>query len=697
MRPLFAAAACAFAVAGSVLVTGVPAAAQAQQWNDERTMALVDAAIARRAAQLADSGLANYRATAHGSLTFLGQVGEGFPDPPKVVRTDELAVEVYWRAPNQSKQLIVGRRDSLLLPADIQYHTDHLAIVQNNFPSIIRLGDGDEVRDVPHPLSALGRTLYDFAITDSLTIRTNDRVFDVMMVNVRPKDAARPRAVGAVYLDRANGTVVRMTFSFTRAALKDEELEDVSIILENGLVDGRFWLPRRQEIEIRRTGSWLQFPVRGIIRGRWEICCVQVNAGLQPSLFQGPEIASLPPDRLKAYPFTGKAIDAIPGDVKLAGNDDVRRVQDAARALVRADALARVERTALSAPAISDILRMNRVEGLAVGAGLSRSLGNGFSAGARARFGTSDHAFKEVLTAAWRRANGAGVTLAAHDDFRSAGDVAEASGVRNSIAAQEFGTDLTDEYRSRGLTLGIEAGEHLGARWSLAIDLDRESPLAVHAKPVSGSFLPVFAADSSTEWRATVQAFHARSDAPLGATIELGGSLSGGRNHFDGGRRDGLSTWTGRISVEAAIERPFGADRLVLNTTVASVLGALAPAQDLVYFGGPVTGPGYGYHEFGGDAGLSQRVEWRHPAWTMPLPLGRFGPLRTWVTLVPFAQAIWTGGSRPSQAGAAGWHESAGLGILTFFDLLRFDVARGVRNGRWTFSVDFSHDLWRIL
>ncbi len=149
-------------------------------------MGLVDIAIARRAAQLADTGLANFHATAHGSLTFLAQLGEGFPDPPKVVRTDELAVEVYWRAPNESKQRIVGRRDTLLLPTDIQYHRDHLAIVQNNFPSIIRLGDGDEVRDVPHPLSALGRSIYDYAITDSLTIRTNDRTFDVVMVSVRP-------------------------------------------------------------------------------------------------------------------------------------------------------------------------------------------------------------------------------------------------------------------------------------------------------------------------------------------------------------------------------------------------------------------------------------------------------------------------------------------------------------------------------
>jgi hypothetical protein len=67
------------------------------------------------------------------------------------------------------------------------------------------------------------------------------------------------------------------------------------------------------------------------------------------------------------------------------------------------------------------------------------------------------------------------------------------------------------------------------------------------------------------------------------------------------------------------------------------------------------------------------------------------------VTLVPIAQAVWLGASRPGQAVSAGWHESAGLGVLTFFDLLRFDVARGVRHGRWTFSVDFAHDLWRIL
>ena len=192
-------------------------------------------ATARRAAQLADTALVDYQASAHGYLTFLAQLGEGFPEPPKIVKADELALEVYWRSPDLSKQRIVGRRDTLLLPTDINYHRDHLGIVQNNFPNIVRLGDGDEVRDVPHPLSLAGLAIYDYAISDSLKIQLPDRAIDVLEVRLRPKNDRVPAAVGAVYIDREQATVVRMAFSFTRAALIDKQLEDVSIVLENAL------------------------------------------------------------------------------------------------------------------------------------------------------------------------------------------------------------------------------------------------------------------------------------------------------------------------------------------------------------------------------------------------------------------------------------------------------------------------------
>jgi len=660
-------------------------------------MALVDLAVARRAAQLADTGLADYRATAHGSVTFLAQLGEGFPDPPKVVRTDELAVEVYWRAPNQSKQRIVGRRDTLLLPTDIAYHRDHLAIVQNNFPAVIRVGDGDEVLDVPHPLSAAGRTAYDFAITDSLLIRTSDRAFDVLELKVRPRDERQPRAVGALYLDRANAAVVRMTFSFTRAALKDPQLEDVSIILESGLVEGRFWLPRRQEVEIRRVGSWMEFPARGVIRGRWEICCVEVNRGLPAALFDGPEIVAAPPAQQRAYPFSGTILQSLPGDVKLGTDDDVRHVQEEARALVRAEALARARGTTPGVRSLSDLVRMNRVEGVAVGIGISRAMGSATEVRVHGRYGFADRRLKESATLSWQRAGGLRLALTARDDFRDAGDGPETSGVRNSLGAQEFGADLTSYYRARGADLSLDAGTRPGVRWRASITRERQEPLATHAQPVRGSFPAAFAAAPLTAWSAGVEASRADVAAPLGTTFGWSGSVLASRAHpLDSASAAGDLSFA-RLALVTNLVRQVGEDRLVLSGTAAAVTGHDAPPQAQVFFGGPVSGPGFGYHEFGTNAGGTGHLEWRHRALEVPVSIGRFGRLGMPVTLAPFAHAIWIDRDLRVPAVAAGWFPSAGLGVITLFDFLRFDVARGLRGGRWTFAVDFSRDLWRIL
>lgn len=678
----------------------VPVALSAQQrvadsasWNDLPTLHLVDRAIARRAAQLADTGLVDYKATAHGYLTFLVQVGDGFPDPPRVMKTDELAVEVYWRAPDLSKQRIIGRRDTLLLPTDIQYHRDHLAIIQNNFPSIIRLGDGDEVRDVPHPLSAAGRRSYDFAIRDSLTMRTNDLAFEVVMVQVRPRDDRQPRAVGAVYIDRATATVVRMAFSFTRAALRDKYLEDVSVVLENGLVDGRFWLPRRQEIEIRRSGSWMDFPTRGIIRGRWDICCVSTNAGLGPLLFAGPEVVQLPPDALRSYPFTGAILDRLPADVKAATNDDVRAVQETARRLVRAEALARVRTTNPAVRAVSDVVRVNRVEGLAFGAGIRHTLGLGLSANLRGRYGTANRHGALALSLAWRRADGANAWLRALDDHADAGDVAEVSGVRNSLAAQEFGADYTDPYRERVVSLGAGRALADGWRWSVALERREERALAVHATPATGHYEPTLAAGALQGWRVAGSAQH--SALTIGAlTIDARAELFAERDRMDAGALAGQAGWIGRGVLVVDARMPALAGSFVVSTLAGGMVGGFAPPQRLVWLGGPVSGPGFAYHQFGGRVALSQRVEWQRSVAFVPLRLGRFGKVPSTLTWAPFATGLWvdTHGA-PGQ----GWHAAAGIGVLAFFDQLRIDVARGVRDGRWTFSVDVARSLWPIL
>ncbi len=671
--------------------------AGAREWNSAVSLDLARRATDRRAAQLADTGLVDYRAIAHGYVTFFGQLGDGFPDPPQVIRADELAVEVYWRAPNRSKQRVVGRRAELLKPTDIAYHADHLAIVQNNFPAIIRLGDGDEVRDVPHPLSTAGVDAYDFAVADSLTIRVAGRTWDVVAVDFRPRDPNLARAVGTAYIDRESGSVVRLGITFTRAALIDPALEDVSIVLDNGLVDGRFWLPRRQEIEIRRTGRWLDFPARGIIRGEWDLCCVEANLGLPAETFAGPEIAFASPSALSAYPFPGRLSDSIAVRVEQAGaGRDVARVQRHALELVRAAALRPAARPRLAGRAISDFARVNRVEGLALGGGATVPAGYGAAATGVARYGIDDRLIKYRATlsvpvpAPGRRL---AVAVSTFDEFRAAGDTPEASGVGNSIASQEFGADVSDDFRVAGVALSLAGGESV--RWRITGERVRESPLTVRATPFSGTYRDAFGADARTASRLRLELGARAQPAPLGLRLNWQLTVTGD-DAEDRSAAMSRAQRYGRFSGDIEAARVFSAGTLHARAIGAVATAGGVPEQGLAMFGGPVTGPGYGVHSIRGRAGISVRAEWQWRVATVVMPLGRFGRVRTDVTLAPFGTVASVsdeefGAHRVSR-------RSAGIAVVSLFDALRIDVARGVDpGGRWMVRADFGRAWWPIL
>jgi len=685
----------AMAASGLILASGAVALPAQESWNDARTLELVRAATARRALQLADTGLKSYTARATGTLTFLAQLGEGFLQSPALVKSDQLALEVYWGAPDRSKQRIVGRRDTLLLPTDINYHRDHLGIIQNNFPDVIRLGDGDEVLDVPHPLSERGQRAYDYRIADSLAIRGSGVSVDVMMISVRPKDPSLPAAVGAVYVERASASVVRMTFSFTRAALRDRQLEDVSVLLENGLVEGRFWLPRRQEIEIRRSASWMDFPARGIIRGRWEICCIQANIDISPQTFVGEEIIEAgSPEQLRAYPFEGTVLDAVPEDVRALDAEEVRAVQEEARRLVQASALARTRTSNLAARSISDFVRGDRVEGLALGAGVSQRLGYGFALGAGGRYGFADSRWKGRGSFSWRRASGLSVSLHGTDDWLQLGEVPEVSSVRNSLASQEFGSDWTNPIGARGGALRVERPRVSSGNVFAEFAVRHERPLAINATSAHGRFgatVPAAEIDRrqlTLGWERT-RLLHEGSGRLRGSLRVSGAEVRGAAAAVPDAR-------VGRASgeIELALTLPTG--RLLTRTVAAGTsAGVDVPIQDAVRFGGPVTGPGYGFHSLVGGVGVSQRLEWQGRVPFVPINLGRFGRVPATLVLAPYLHGVWIG--RPVGGVDGGWHPSLGVGTIGFFDLLRVDVARGLRDGRWMFSLDVARELWPVL
>src|SRR3954464_13725394 len=100
-----------------------------------------------------------------------------------------------------------------------------------------------------------------------------------------------------------------------RASFIHDHLEDLAVMLENRLIAGKYWLPNRQTIEIRRTGTYLDFPVRGIIRGSWDVGEYQFNLALPPQMFTGPEIVSEPSEKLKAFQWPAPIMESLPPDV----------------------------------------------------------------------------------------------------------------------------------------------------------------------------------------------------------------------------------------------------------------------------------------------------------------------------------------------------------------------------------------------
>ena len=681
------------------LVAFAPGVAAAQGWNDARTRALVERATARRAQQLADTGLKDYKAVAHGYVTFLAQVGEGLAEPPKVVKADELVNEIYWLAPNLSKQHIVGRRDTLLLPTDIAYHKDHLGIVQNNFPAIIRLGDGDEVVDVPHPLSAQGLATYDFAITaDSFSLQLPGRTIKVLEVKVRPKNDREPRIIGAVYIDPDDAQVVRMAFNFTRAAFRDNALEDLFVIVENSLVSGRFWLPARQELEIRRGGTWLDYPIRGIIRGRWEIRDYQVNVGLSPQFFRGPEIELAPKTVSDTFHFGGRILDSLPFDVRAVSDAEVRRVQEEARSLVRAQALQRPQALTLAAGGISDFVRFNRVEGFAVGLGAASRFGAGFGARGSGRYGIDDREVKGAVGVDWQSPSW-GVRAYAVRDFREAGDIQERSRIVNSIAAQEFGSDATDPFGIQAVGLGLDSRAFAGLRMRLDASLERQRALTVHAVPATGAFDPLISAARVRAQRLTLAVERPTSLSVFGSELRAAAEFRVSQLSQDDAAFPFATSNVARVFASASLERAYEAGRLALSLAGGAVgSSAGLPPQEWLYFGGPVSAPGYRYHELGTSAGATARAEWRFQVPAPALSLSRFGRVPGRATLAPFAQATYARRALAADvAHPEGVYPSVGVAVMPLFELLRIQVARGLRRGVWTFNVDVTRDFWGIL
>jgi hypothetical protein len=668
----------------------------ASGWRDAQATTLVTRAIERRGVQLADSSLLSYRATAHGFLAFLAQLGEGVIIPPKVVQSEELALSIAWWQPGRSAQRLIGRRDTTLLPADVGYYRDRYGVVLDNLPDRIRLGDGQDVRDVPHPLAAGALGLYEYTMGSPLTIRIPGREILVDEVKFRPRNGSTPSAIGSVYLDRETAAVVRLSMTFTRAAIIDKRIETLVVTLENGLVRERYWLPRRQEVEVSRGSTWFDIPARGIVRGKWEISGYDVNERIPPATMLLPRWSSAPRDSLRAHPFAGRIIDALPPEIQIASSEDVVRARVQAEAAVRASMLARPATASVTGRGISDLARFTRAEGLALGLGGAHKSSTGFMVMARARYGLADEQFKGHVAIGRAPAFGRLPTLQlfVERDYRDLG-VAERAGVTNSLASMLFSSDYTTQVDTRAVGLLYKRSPVSAFTWRVAAE--RDAPTRVTGSGWQRTFAPTL--DAWALEGARLEVSGAGGTVPRDAMARRSTwMLSASVGAYDGQATRAVRPLVARAQAQWQLTQPLGRDRALVVHSIAGLAGGRdLPPQWLVFAGGPWSAPGYDWHRFGSRALLSQRVELRTPVRGPSLPLGRFGTSPPHVTLAPYLQAMATASGVAERPTVAGVYPSAGLGVLFFYDLVRADVGRGLRNGAWRFSIDIDRSFWGIL
>jgi hypothetical protein len=671
------------------LVATLPFAARAQDWNTDAAEALVARGIAQRNVRQADTTLKDFRVQAHGFVFFLAQLAEGLREPPRLVKSDQLVLQVYWKAPDHSKQVILGWRDRADLPTDIQYHRDHLGIVQNNFSDRIRLGEGEEVRDIVHPLAPDGPTLYDYALTDSVTLFLPDRAVRVKKVLVRPKDFSEPRVVGSLYFDVETADVVIFQFSFTRAAYLDDTLEDITILLENGLFDERYWLPYRQEVEIRRRTQWLDLPARGIIRGRWEIEGYDFNVGLQDALFRGPEIVAAPRAVRDSFVWDEPlhaAIQEVAGPVMTV---DLEEVREQITETAGAAAMSGLAGARLSVGSISDLLHFNRVEGLAPGLGtIFRSGGKATELEVWGSVGISDERVKGRVSLSHRIG---GLTLEARAArvMRDVADEPVISPLLNTVLAQEAGNDygdyalINEAFGTLQLDFGVLAG--IG----LEVGVQHSETVDVVATPAHGTFRPNPPLGVGTIGVARV-ALERRSPV-----LAVRNGLSGGVA-IEGGSGEGRQYV--RVHGTGHAHLAVGDTRLVIRASGGWGSAEVPPYRTFA-LGGRGTLVGEDFRRWGGRYAVMGHVEWQLPIPAPAIPLGPVVNTGRRVILSPFVAAGWAGGAvqdlpwGPSE----GVRPVAGLGVEWFHRFLRMDVGVGLRDGDVSVVLDVTRDLWNIL
>lgn len=675
---------------------------------------------AREYRRQADNSVRAYRTLARERVN----VGMRALGRDRTVYSSETAARIDWQRDGGTRVEVLGARERNpaedgVIPDDLRSDVGDLAFD----PASDRLRVGLDGSWVRHPLAVGSEADYRFRAGDTLTVRLpGGSAVRVYELRVEPRHARKPLVTGSLWLeDRSYGVVrslLRLSHTLREEFGASSETEDGKrtinigvnvegdsvgsrrgrsgiawapdvrldlrfMTTEYALVDGKWWMPTLVALEGSiSAGDWITAPVRfersyaeydvqgdtAALAGT--VAATDVDATAAPAACKENEpncvcrndrcrvVTVVLPDDTLALLRSADLPPAYTTDAPLLSGKESEELAREMSAVAGSPWLF-VRPSLRQSPLL---LRYNRVEGLSVG---TRGVVD---------FGPlSVDGTVRVATASWEPDVELGLRedtperrrrIAVYRRLAAADPSARPLAIGNSLNALLFGRDDGDYFRALGveLTGRPPRSERPWLEWRLFAERQRpvaaEADFSVRDWVDGSSFRPNIRADRADQVGASVVLRPFGEREILGTTWATEVALDGEAGDFQFGR--------GALTVRAGLPLP-GSLVGALEASAGSAVGDV-PVQGLWRLGGPASLRGY-------DASAVTGTDfWRARA--------EVGTQMRAARLALFSDAGWAGGRDEWQVDPP--LLSVGAGASFMDGLLRFDVARGLRNdGGW--------------
>lgn len=694
-----------FALASALLLQ---APDTARIFDSPATEALVVRAIAALGEIPAD--LIDYRAEVQTTMQLsIAADTLGVADLPAAV--DELVSEVRWERGGALHQEVIGHRTRVVVPLPYTLATiyERVWVIPHLYGIRIFTPLGGQA--AINPFGASGPRYYRYQSEDTVRIRLPDETLTLVPVSVRPR-ASRPDEevqllVGTFYIDTARGAVARARIGFIggeRILPRSFGEVQTFVELENGLWDGRYWLPFRQRRDILFESRLLGGAVTARVVNRFTD--LQTNTGWQPSGEQVQLRWNLI-DRAEAFAGWVSPLGDAESELAISDFGDLRL------AAVAEDEARTGPQLQFHVDRGNHLFRYNRVEGPFVGIG-ARLVPPNPTRNRWELYGTGGWAFAESTARgqlSFRR--GAAVTPIPTEGTDWGHEITAFRELRDiqpfrptftwdwlyTLPAALWGSDPRDYYDAIGGMVGTMARR---GRWSgrAALRYERHDSVSVNTRrflfgtrddldPLP-SIEPgeIFAVEAGTQYSLGPGAFG------IGNSVLTRFEAEAGFGDFRYNRLVGL------LSVRYALG-PF---TLAARGDAGHAWGGVPP-QLLFRFGSIEGLRGYESNEFGGSTAFLGRGRFLiglPPRSAQPLArtgLFLIPPLRP--NLVLLGETGWTDigedladellrlGARPT----GGFRSSVGIGLSIFDDALTVERLQPVSDedldARWYFGLTY--------